>query len=82
MTAGLWNGMKTLGPWQEELDGADALRASRGWSIADTPEEQYVDFIPIDNPGLGVVQACFNPPKVWLNATATMSGPAGRLARP
>lgn len=69
---------KTLGAWQEELEGADALFNLCGRSVDCRYTERNKSLIlnsRIDATRvLGeAVQACSHPPKVWLNAsTATM----------
>ena len=69
---------KTLGPWQEELEGADALFNLCGRSVDCRYTERNKALIlnsRIDATRvLGeAVHACSDPPKVWLNAsTATM----------
>lgn len=69
---------KTLGPWQEELEGADVLINMTGKSVDCRYHQKNKDLILNSRVNstqiLGkAIQACQNPPKVWINSsTATI----------
>lgn len=73
----LWDG-RTVGPWADELDGADALINLAGRSVNCRYNKRNQAAIMSSRTEstrtlAGVVAACAHPPPVWLNAsTATI----------
>lgn len=70
-----WNG-KDLGDWTSELEGADAVINLSGspvsvqWNEKNRKEIRHSRVQPTEVVGKAIGQ-CKNPPKAWLNASAT-----------
>ena len=74
-TTSIWDG-KTLGPWKEVLENAHAIVNLSGESVVGLWNEQkknrlYNSRIDSTNVICEAIKECKNPPKVWLNASAT-----------
>lgn len=70
-----WDG-KTLGDWQKELEGADALVNMAGRTVncryTEENKRQIIDSRVDSTKVLGeAVAACQNPPELWLNSSTS-----------
>ena len=77
-----WDG-KTIGPWQQELEGAEAVINLAGRTVncryTEENRKQIVDSRVDSTNAIGIaINRCAQPPKVWVNAgSAAIFGNSG-----